>query len=259
MIPLDTEKTESGCLECKKKDNKKANDKAGGFTMKKQVKKRFWSYVVSAVLCLTIFSPSLYAAGNLLPSASEVFPEEEVEQLKREIEQSLGISFGDEMDDEMTPLGNKPRRRYRPYNFPTRKGLILVTDDAYKDLIPTGHAGIIYGNYMVVESLILGVEQQSDYYWWGFKKNIYAVSVDRTTVKGDERAADWCYNQLRKPYNFNYQNIYRRDAFYCSQLIHAAFWDLYRIDLNTSLFGQAVHPLELMNNGQVSLVYQLKD
>ena len=82
---------------------------------------------------------------------------------------------------------------------------------------------------------------------------------DRTTVKGDERAADWCYNQLRKPYNFNYQNIYRRDAFYCSQLIHAAFWDLYRIDLNTSLFGQAVHPLELMNNGQVSLVYQLKD
>lgn len=38
MIPLDTEKTESGCLEYKKQDNKKANDKAGGFTMKKQVK-----------------------------------------------------------------------------------------------------------------------------------------------------------------------------------------------------------------------------
>ena len=28
--------------------------------------------------------------------------------------------------------------------YPTRKGVILVTKDKYKDLIPTGHAAIIY-------------------------------------------------------------------------------------------------------------------
>ena len=235
------------------------------------MKKRSWLYVVAIVFvfCVTIFSPSLYAAQNLMSNASDVFPEEEVEQLKREIEQSLGVSFDQENHDKMMFFGkvpsdeihrlnNNPLRSYRPNNFPTRKGLILITDDAYKDLIPTGHAGIIYGNHMVVESIIFGVGQQTDYYWWGFKKNIYAVSVNRTTKEEDERAADWCYNQIGKPYNFNYQDIYRRDAFYCSQLVHAAFWDLYRIDLNTKAFGKAVHPLELMNNGQVSLVYQLK-
>ncbi len=228
--------------------------------MKKQVEKRFWSYVISTVLCLTIFSPSLYAARNLPPSASEVFPEEEVEQLKREIEQSLGISFDDEMDDEMMPLGNgKPViiRKWRPRDFPERKGLILVTDDAYKGLIPTGHAGIIYGGKRTVESGRYGVRRYRDSEWWQYKHSIYALDVRLTTDGQEARAADWCNWQEGKPYNFFFNDIYRRDSFYCSQLIHAAFWDLYRIDLNTSAFGRAIHPLELMRNGKTRLVYEL--
>lgn len=41
--------------------------------------------------------------------------------------------------------------------YPTRKGVILVTKDKYKDLIPTGHAAIIYTKTSVIESLSKGV------------------------------------------------------------------------------------------------------
>lgn len=41
--------------------------------------------------------------------------------------------------------------------YPTRPGVILVTSDAYKNLIPTGHAAIVYNNKQVIESLSKGV------------------------------------------------------------------------------------------------------
>lgn len=42
-------------------------------------------------------------------------------------------------------------------NYPRRKGVILVTSDCYKGLIPTGHAAIVYSSNKVVESLSKGV------------------------------------------------------------------------------------------------------
>ena len=41
--------------------------------------------------------------------------------------------------------------------YPTRYGVILVTADKYKGLIPTGHAGIIWTSSTIVESLSNGV------------------------------------------------------------------------------------------------------
>lgn len=41
--------------------------------------------------------------------------------------------------------------------YPVRKGVILVTPDKYKGLIPTGHAAIVYKVNKVVESLSKGV------------------------------------------------------------------------------------------------------
>ena len=37
--------------------------------------------------------------------------------------------------------------------YPTTKGRILVTGDAYKNLIPTGHAAIVYSQNRVVEAV----------------------------------------------------------------------------------------------------------
>ena len=37
--------------------------------------------------------------------------------------------------------------------YPTTKGRILVTGDAYRNLIPTGHAAIVYSQSKVVEAV----------------------------------------------------------------------------------------------------------
>lgn len=43
------------------------------------------------------------------------------------------------------------------WGYPTTKDRILVTGDAYKNLIPTGHAAIVYSQNRVVEALSNGV------------------------------------------------------------------------------------------------------
>lgn len=53
-----------------------------------------------------------------------------------------------------------------------------------------------------------------------------------------------------------------RHKFYCSHLIRSAYLDLYGVDLNTSLFdtigGKAIHPMELVDGANTSLVYRKK-
>lgn len=44
-----------------------------------------------------------------------------------------------------------------------------------------------------------------------------------TSLRHD--AAMWTGPQIGKPYNWNFFNKWRRDAFYCSQLCWAAYWD----------------------------------
>lgn len=41
--------------------------------------------------------------------------------------------------------------------YPTRRGVILVTPDPYMNLIPTGHAAIVWDKQNVIESLSNGV------------------------------------------------------------------------------------------------------
>ncbi|MFV0528175.1 MAG: hypothetical protein ACK5MN_05545 [Lachnospiraceae bacterium] len=87
--------------------------------------------------------------------------------------------------------------------YPTRKGAILVTADAYKGLLPTGHAAIVYNKNTVVESLIKGVTTGNND-WNRTKKTVYGVGVRKTSAAQDISAADWCYSKRGKPYNWNY-------------------------------------------------------
>lgn len=144
-------------------------------------------------------------------------------------------------------------------SYPTRNGVILVTGDAYKNLIPTGHAGIVLSASTVVESLDYGVTTGSNN--WNIKCNtVYGVTATDTTTTQDNDAANWCYAQQGKKYNWNYFNISTRKSFYCSHLVWSAFKDLYGIDMNTSAYssflGNPIHPLELVNTSKTSLIYQ---
>ncbi|MBQ7184596.1 MAG: hypothetical protein IJR97_11490 [Clostridia bacterium] len=140
--------------------------------------------------------------------------------------------------------------------YPTRKGTILVTSDVYKNLIPTGHAAIVWNSAKVIEAVARGVVWGNNN-WRQTKKNIYGLTVKGTTAAQDAKAADWCRKQIGKKYNYNYFNKSTRAKFYCSQLVWAAFKDLYRIDLDTSLFTKfAIHPMELVYTNRTSLIYR---
>lgn len=141
--------------------------------------------------------------------------------------------------------------------YPTRKGAILVTPDAYKNLIPTGHAAIVVNSSTVVESVSNGVVYGKNN-WKATKKKVYGVSVRSTTSKQDAQACDWCIRQRGKKYNINYFNVNTRSKFYCSQLVWAAFKDNFGINLNTSQFGNAIHPMELVNTSKTYTTYYYK-
>jgi uncharacterized protein YycO len=151
--------------------------------------------------------------------------------------------------------GVTPMAAYGSYS--KRKGVILVTSDFLKGLIPTGHAAIGYSDTKVIESVAKGVVKGA-HNWNTSKTQAYQVTTRGTTAKQDAKAADWAESQLGKPYNYNYVDTGTRKKFYCSQLVWAAFLDNFGIDLNTWVFLNAVHPMELVNNDKVTLIYRKK-
>lgn len=139
--------------------------------------------------------------------------------------------------------------------YPTRPGTILVTPDKYKGLIPTGHAAIVKSKTKVIESLINGVCVRGNN--WKVKRNkIYGVTVKKTSNTQDKNAMKWCEGKVKRPYNFDYSNVWTRSKFYCSQLVWASFKDKYFIDLNTKKFLWAVHPMELVDSPKTKLIYK---
>lgn len=148
--------------------------------------------------------------------------------------------------------------------YPARKGVILVTGDKYKGIIPLGHSAIIYSTTQVIESVSDGVVFGKNN-WNTSKGSCVAVTVSSTSAAQDASAADWCSGKVGLPYNYDYYNMDTRSKFYCSQLVWASFNDNYGIDLNTDefdifLFGikisRAIHPYELATNDKVYVIYR---
>lgn len=207
---------------------------------------------ICAVLLSGIFmvmtGVNVNAAEQEYPPAEAVFPEEKVLQIENQIKNT---PIYNDKDAE----GNFSLKNTRATGtYPTRYGVILVTADKYKGLIPTGHAGIIWTSSTIVESLSNGVTTGPND-WNTSKTSCYGISVKGTTVDEDNEASNWCYRQLGKPYNYNYFNVSTRKKFYCSQLVWAAFKDNYGIDLDTSDFGDAVHPMELVNSSKTYTIF----
>ena len=118
-------------------------------------------------------------------------------------------------------------------NYPTRKGVILVTSNGKIGNV-VGHAAIVYSKSFIIESTDKGVVISRNN-WKTKKNNIAAVTVRNTTVKQDSKVSDWCKRQKGKQYNYNYYSINSKGSYYCSQLIWAGYKNLYKINLNTKI------------------------
>lgn len=211
--------------------------------LKKSLKK-----LLVLTLVLILISSNLVFASETESylSSEKVFTQEELEKLEKQIEKKpLEFDKSDGSSISLNGYGTYPRR----------KGVILVTKDKFKGIIPTGHAAIIYSYGTVVESLSGGVTTGAND-WYQTRNTCYGVTVIGTTIAQDEAAANWCYKKIGLPYNWNYLNPGTRSKFYCSQLVYAAFLDNYGINLDTSDFGIAVHPMELVNTSRTSKIYE---
>lgn len=221
------------------------------------MKKNFYSgTIIVSSLFLSMFLAFMFpiqvsANSENLESISveDVFPEEEVQQLQ-ERNKNLPIYSDKDENGNMYLVSTRSTGTY-----PSRPGVILVTDDYYKNLIPTGHAAIVYSSDKVVESLQNGVCYGNND-WYRSKNTCTAVAVSGTTSQQDSFAAVWCSGKNGKPYNFIYTDVDTREKFYCSQLVWAAYKDCYGIDLNTSIFGNAVHPGELVDSSHTYVIYR---
>lgn len=205
--------------------------------------KRKHKYIKTIILVSTIFSMFGISNTHALDS--------------NEIDEKTNLEMIERANNAPIEPDKVPQTRSAYGTYPTRKGVILATNDKYMGLIPTGHAAIIYTSSTVVESLSEGVTMGNNN-WHTSKSQAYGITVRSTTAAQDAKAADYCYNQRGYPYNFDYFDINTRTKFYCSQLVWAAFKDLYNIDLNTSAYGTAIHPLELRDTDKTSLIYRKK-
>ncbi|NLM05319.1 MAG: hypothetical protein GX219_00135 [Tissierellia bacterium] len=182
------------------------------------------------------------------------FDKREVNELLKELNEKYN-DFSIENNEKGISLFNfTTHRNYRRNEYPIRAGQILVTADRYKGVIPTGHAAMVIDRGNVIESNKVGVVYGPNN-WYRTKETCFGLSVGGVTEEMEKEAAKYCGLQLGKPYNYIYGNISRRDAFYCSQLVHAAYWDKFGINLDTPRFGYAIHPLELVDSWRTIVVY----
>lgn len=189
--------------------------------------------------------------GEGAGSAGVVLSQAEIDEMWAEVDAAYEAQLEADAKDGIVPLAAKG-------TYPRTKGDILVTKDAYKGLIPTGHAAIIYGSNQVIEALKQGVVTGKNN-WNTSKKTCYGAQVIGTTAAKRAKAADWAKKQLGKPYNYNFASINRTDAFYCSQLVWAAYRSAALIDICPSkIAGKAIYPPDLIKSLKTTkIVYRL--
>lgn len=212
--------------------------------------RKFIGLAVAFILTLS-FSTSALAAKETTDS-SQIFKQDELARhIKNARNKKVYNDFKTKGKEETTSLVAANSTG----TYPTRTGVILVTEDKYKGIIPTGHAAIIWTANTVVESLSKGVTTGPND-WNTTRNTCYGVTVKGTTAAQDSAASNWCYSQKGKAYNYNYLNKDTRSKFYCSQLVYAAFLDNYGINIDTSAFITAIHPIEIVESGNTTIIYE---
>lgn len=211
--------------------------------------------ILLSTICITATAYADETQGDsAVPSQSQLDAmtpsQEKLSSIKAAVDARPIYEHKSEAESQSTTLATSATGTY-----PTYKGTILVTADKFSGLIPTGHAAIIFRYDTVIESLANGVTWGPND-WNCSKQTAYAADVKGITSLQAQAAANWCYNQEGKPYNYSFLDTMTRDKFYCSQLVWAAFYDLYGIDISTADFGSIIYPIEILNSPNVQVVYR---
>ncbi|MDH6603515.1 uncharacterized protein YycO [Bacilli bacterium PM5-9] len=145
-------------------------------------------------------------------------------------------------------------------DYPTKKGTILVTPDNFKRILPVGHAAIIINKNYVYEATSKGVIRGANN-WHLTKKRTFGLRVKNLGVKAHNNAVNYIAKQKNKKYNYNFFNTKTRKKFYCSHLVWSSFYDNFKINIDTKLFGLAgkkqgaIHPLELVLSNRTKTIF----
>lgn len=199
--------------------------------------------ILIGVLALVISTVSAPAFAADSKAASKALTVKEQKQIFQDLNKRSISSDKRVLSQHAAKIKTKASKSLNQY--PTRKGVILVTKDTvHKAAGMVGHAAIVYSKTKIIESTIDGVKQGNNN--WNKKKSCWAGTVKKTTAKQDAAAASWCWKQAGKPYNYNFFDTKCRNKFYCSQLVYAAFLDKYKINLNYK--GGIVYPADLLRD-----------
>jgi uncharacterized protein YycO len=179
------------------------------------------------------------------------------------VAQAKGGSFSTLGSTGSLFAGLQPGGRYSPGvgTYPTTKGKILVTADWHKALVPTGHSALVIDQSSAYTSLPEGVTiEPNDWYDPNRHQTAFGLDVTKTNERQEAAATDWCAQHLGKPYNYIFVLPKRTDAYYCSSLIWQAYQKTCNVNLDTSAWSilglNIVHPMELVDSSQTTLVYR---
>ena len=138
-------------------------------------------------------------------------------------------------------------------SYPKRAGVILVTTDgSFGSLI--GHAGIIYNSETTIESFPKTGVKKFKNNWYSRYKKVWGVTTKKLSGYQEKVVANWCANQVGKPYNWNFAITDFRDRFYCSHLVYAGFLDNYNLNLNYGYW--IVFPFDLVRTNNTYVIYK---
>ena len=137
-------------------------------------------------------------------------------------------------------------------------GDILYTPSGFSSTsLPVGgHAAIVVDRYSTIEAMGLRQDTDGVRYWTNNFKERYkdarAYTVIGATASQKQSAVNNAKYELYDPYNYSFYEKTRTDAFYCSQLVWRAWYDLgVELDYNG---GTAVWPIDLTKGSKVKAI-----
>lgn len=119
------------------------------------MKKRLYGKIIIALVlgCSLLWSSTVFAAEENNVTAKQVYRFDQ-----QELERGWEIARSQKVyADKSLGYGIASTNKTDSNSYPTRRGVILVTEDKYKGLIPLGHSGIVWTSTTVVESISQGV------------------------------------------------------------------------------------------------------
>ncbi|MCM3674749.1 hypothetical protein M3699_12845 [Peribacillus simplex] len=209
--------------------------------------------ILSSLVILGIFSTPTFASekepNKIMPSIEEQL--NDFQEFEESINDGDAKIYNDKELD--ASLKSVPATFATSGTYPTRKGVILVTDGLRVDSL-VGHAGIVTKEGQAIESFPDGGVQYKSAKWTTRYKKVWGVTTSGTAASQDAAAADWAVSKKGKPYNMNFFDIENTNKFYCSQLVYKAYKT--KTGVNVNWLGGIVTPADIVNTTKTYTIYK---